>query len=95
MNYVVTIRGYVYSIDPVRNVDAYARATFSDLSSIRYEIDKTDSHKINFVVRRNQVLTDNNTITDITDGIVIGRDTNVTWSVEMRAQTFSDLKVAV
>ena len=86
----VFISGSVFSIDPVRSVKAYARATFADISSVNYWISPENDKEIRFSVIRPQTVSSLTTLDEVTEGIVIGDDTNVTWNVEIK--TVASLK---
>jgi len=80
----VSISGSVFALDPIRNIDAYARATFANLNSIEYSYGATDK-EIAFSVRRDQTVSSLTTLNEVTEGIIVGDDTNVVWSVTFRS----------
>ena len=78
----VFISGSVFSVDPVRSVGAYAYKTFSDVEAVNYWLDEENPKEIHFTVIRPQFVEDNATVADITDGLFLGDDRNVTWKLE-------------
>ena len=76
----VIISGTVYALDPIRNIDAYARATFADTRTISYEYGKSDK-SIAFTVIRDQTVSSLTTLEELTEGIIIGTDENVVWNI--------------
>ena len=84
MNYKVKLSGSVYALDPIRNVVAYARATFSDMSVVYCTIDERDPARLNFIIKTTQVMTPDTTIQEMTDGIIVGDDTNVVWNIDIK-----------
>ena len=84
MNYKVRLSGSVYALDPIRDEIAYARATFSDLRQVYVTLDKNDPARLNFIVKTTQLMTPDTTIQEMTDGIIVGGDTNVRWDIEIQ-----------
>jgi len=81
----VFISGSVFSLDPVRSVTAYARATFADISSVTVWLSPENDKEIRFSVNRPQTVSSLTTLDEVTEGIVIGDDTNVVWNVEIKS----------
>ena len=79
----VSISGSVFALDPIRNIDAYARATFSDTRFIEYSYGATDK-EITFSVIKDQTVSSLTTLNELTEGIIVGDDTNVVWNVSYR-----------
>jgi len=80
----VFITGSVFSIDPVRSVSAYARATFTDLSAIDVWLSPENNKEVRFSVIRPQTVSSLTTLDEVTEGIIKGDDTNVRWNVEIK-----------
>ena len=80
----VFITGSVFSVDPVRSIGAYASRTFTDVEAVNYWMDSENPKEIHFSVIRPQFVEDNATFSDITDGLFIGDDRNVTWKLEYK-----------
>lgn len=76
MVYKTKLAGIVHALDPIRNADAYARATFSDLSVVRY---RAEGKRLYFTVVG--TITGDMTLSELTDGLIVGNDTNVTWDI--------------
>ena len=85
MSFKVFITGSVYSLDPVRNVNAYARATFADLDAVTYSVDPNNSKKIDFSVLNPQTFAGSPTLTEVTEGLIRGDDnnTNIVWNFKV------------
>ena len=81
----VFISGSVYSVDPVRSVGAYAYKTFTDTEAVNYWLDSENPKQIHFTVIRPQMVKDTATVSEITDGLFLGDDRNVTWNIEYQA----------
>ena len=79
----VSISGSVFALDPIRNIDAYARATFSDTRFIEYSYGANDK-EITFSIIKDQTVSSLTTIEELTEGIIKGTDENVVWNVRFQ-----------
>ena len=77
----IYINGSVFSIDPIQNAAAYARATFSDTEAVNIWVDDGDSRRLRFSVKQPYNGNRFSTIGSITDGLIVGTDTNVEWDI--------------
>ena len=80
----VFITGSVFSLDPVRSVTAYARATFTDLTSVDVWLSPENDKEVRFSVIRPQTVSSLTTLDEVTEGIIKGDDTNVVWNLEFK-----------
>ncbi len=90
MVYETKIAGVVYALDVIRDADAYARATFSDVSAVRY---RAEGARLYFTVLGS--VSGNRTLSELTDGLIVGTDSNVTWDITTRHKVReTDLAIA-
>tara|TARA_R110002012_G_scaffold10705_1_gene48496 strand:- start:712 stop:957 length:246 start_codon:yes stop_codon:yes gene_type:complete len=74
------ITGTVYATDTIRNVDAYARATFTDLTKVRYwegQAPKSIDFRVLGVFQEDSV-------TQLISGLIQDTPTNVVFDLSVR-----------
>ena len=80
----VFIKGSVFSLDPIRSAKAYARATFINPGSVDVWVSSENDKELCFSVKVPRTVSSLTTLDEVTDGIVIGDDTNVVWNLEFK-----------
>ena len=77
-DFVTYVSGVVYSLEPIRSADAYASATFVDVSEVEYT---AVGKELRFNLIKHFTVAEGNSLTDITKDIVRGESTNVSWNI--------------
>lgn len=94
MYYSVIIRGRLHSLEPIRSAHAYANASFADGCHVTYEIDEQNPKVLLFTVKQHQTVPANATLREMTEGIMAGEDSNVTWELSFTKSQVRELAVA-
>ena len=81
MNYQVKVSGTIHSLDPIISPKGYARGTFTNPNDVSVE---AVGKKLFFTCYTTHKMTPNDSIKDITDGILKGDDSNVEWNIELK-----------
>ena len=81
MNYLSRVSGIIHSVDPIFNEMGYARACFGkNIHSVRV---KAEGRKLHFQVVGLMKVSDESSLSELTQGLITGDDTNVSWTVEL------------
>ena len=82
MNYQVKVSGTIHSLDPIISPKGYARACFNNPNEVSVA---AEGKKLHFICYTSHKMIGKASISDITDGILKGDDSNVEWNIELKA----------